>query len=87
MTEGVLIVMIDMDSVESENPRNKSLKRVLGQIIQTELTNRQRQVFLAYHVQGLQITQIANQLGVNKSTVSRTLMRAEQKVGRFAKYL
>lgn len=81
-------VMIDMDSTEyEESVRRKHQKEILGRIIQGELTERQRQTFLAYHYQSLNITQIAAIQGVNKSTVSRTLRHAEQRVHRITKYL
>lgn len=81
-------MMIDMDSTEyEESVRRKHQKEILGRIIQGELTEHQRQTFLAYHYQGLNITQIAAFQGVNKSTVSRTLKRAEKRIRRITKYL
>ena len=82
--------MIDMDSTEneeSESARKKYLKEVLSRIIQNELTENQRQVFMEYHFKGMTIPQMAAARGVNKSTVSRTLRRAEQRVRRIAQYL
>jgi RNA polymerase sigma factor (sigma-70 family) len=86
----VEIEMIDMDSTEneeSESARKKYLKEVLSRIIQNELTENQRQVFMEYHFKGMTIPQMAAARGVNKSTVSRTLRRAEQRVHRIAQYL
>jgi RNA polymerase sigma factor (sigma-70 family) len=60
---------------------------VLARIIQNELTEKQRHTFLAYHIQKKTIPQIAAEQGVFKSTVSRTLKRAEQKIGRITQYL
>lgn len=82
--------MIDMDSTEneeSESARKKHQQEVLARIIQNELTGKQRQTFLAYHIQKKTIPQIAAEQGVFKSTVSRTLKRAEQKIGRITQYL
>ena len=82
--------MIDMDSTESEESeaaRKKYLKEVLSRIIQNELTENQRQVFMEYHFKGMTIPQMAAARGVNKSTVSRTLRRAEQKIHRITQYL
>jgi RNA polymerase sigma factor (sigma-70 family) len=82
--------MIDMDSTESEESeaaRKKYLKEVLSRIIQNELTENQRQVFMEYHFKGTTIPQMAAARGVNKSTVSRTLRRAEQKIHRITQYL
>ena len=66
-------------------PREVQIRRV-RQVIQRELTPRQREVLLLHYRQGLCVTQIARQLGVNKSTVSRTLRRAEENLRRFLRY-
>ena len=66
-------------------PREVQLKRV-QQVIREELTELQRQTLIAYYFQEQTIPEIAAQRGVNKSTVSRTLRRAEEKLRRFLKY-
>ena len=66
-------------------PREVQQERI-REVIRRELTPRQREVLLAHYRQGLRVTQIARQLGVSKSTVSRTLRRAEGKLRRFLRY-
>ena len=66
-------------------PKEMQLKRIRRAIAQ-ELTASQREILLAYHVQGMNIPQIAAERGVYKSTVSRTLKRAEDKLRRYLKY-
>lgn len=66
-------------------PREMQLKRV-QRVIQEELTEMQRQTLLAYYFQEQSITEIAEERGVNKSTVCRTLHRAEEKLRRYLKY-
>ena len=66
-------------------PREVQLKRV-QRVIREELTDIQREVLLAYYMQNLTIPQIAEARGVHKSTVSRTLHRAEGKLRRFLRY-
>ena len=66
-------------------PKEIQLKRIRRAIAQ-ELTASQREILLAYHVQGKNIPQIAADRGVYKSTVSRTLKRAEDKLRRYLKY-
>lgn len=80
--------MTDMDSTESENQKRTSEKqtKILLQILREELTDLQRETFWAYHFQRKTIPQIAAERAVHKSTVSRTLKRAEQKVKRYTKY-
>ena len=55
-------------------------------VIKEELTELQRQTLIAYYFQQQTIPQIASQRGVNKSTVSRTLQRAEERLRRYLKY-
>ena len=66
-------------------PRQVQIKR--GQrVIREELTPLQREALLAYYFQEQTITQIAQARGVNKSTVCRTLHRAEEKLRRYLTY-
>lgn len=55
-------------------------------VIREELTDLQRQTLTAYYFQQQTITQIARDRGVAKSTVWRTLRRAEEKLRRFLRY-
>ena len=66
-------------------PREVQLKRVL-RVIKEELTELQRQTLTAYYFHQQTIPQIARERGVNKSTVSRTLRRAEEKLRRYLRY-
>ena len=66
-------------------PKEVQMMRV-RRVIQEELTPCQREVLIAYYIQDLTIPQIARERGVNKSTVCRTLHRAEGKLRRYLKY-
>lgn len=66
-------------------PREVQLKRV-QRVMQEELTELQRQTLTAYYFQQQTIPQIAADRGVNKSTVCRTLHRAEEKLRRYLRY-
>lgn len=66
-------------------PKEVQMKRV-QRVIQEELTANQRQILLAYYIQNLTIPQIAQDRGIHKSTVSRTLHRAEEKLRRYLRY-
>ena len=66
-------------------PREVQLERV-RRVIQEELTPLQREALLAYYFQQRTITDIASERGVNKSTICRTLHRAEEKLRRYLKY-
>lgn len=69
----------------SRLPRDVQLKRI-QRVIREELTELQRLTLTAYYFQEQTIPQIAAERGVNKSTVSRTLKRAEEKLRRYLKY-
>jgi RNA polymerase sigma factor (sigma-70 family) len=66
-------------------PREVQLQRI-QRVIAEELTPLQRETLVAYYFQEMTIPQIAQQRGVNKSTVSRTLKRAEQRLQRCLRY-
>lgn len=66
-------------------PRKVQLQR-LQRVIREELTPMQKETILAYYFQELTIVEIAQIRGVNKSTVCRTLHRAEEKLKRYLKY-
>ena len=66
-------------------PRDVQLKRV-QKVIREELTPLQRDTLPAYYFRRQPLEQIAQERGVNKSTVCRTLHRAEQRLRRFLKY-
>ncbi len=66
-------------------PRKVQLERVQD-VIRKELTDAQREVLLAYYLQEMTIPQIARERGVNKSSVSKMLRRAEDRLRRFLRY-
>ena len=55
-------------------------------VIREELTELQRYTILAYYFENKTLPQIARERNVNKSTVCRTLKRAETKLRRFLQY-
>lgn len=66
-------------------PRDVQLRR-LRKVIENELTDKQRQILIAYYFQNRTMSDIARERGVCPSTISRTLHRAEGKVRRCLKY-
>ena len=55
-------------------------------LFRSALTDRQRQMLELYYDQGLTMGQIALKLNLNRSTVSRTLSRAKDKLYRCLRY-
>ena len=62
------------------------LRRNLRRAREQELTPRQREVLALYYDRGLKMSQIARKLGINRSTVSRTIGRAKQRLYRYLQY-
>ncbi len=60
-------------------------QRRIDRVIREELTPLQRDTVLAYYFHDRSLTDIALERGVCKSTVFRTLHRAEAKLRRFLK--
>ena len=66
-------------------PRETQIRRIKT-VIWEELTELQRYTLLAYYFENKTILQIAEERCINKSTVFRTLKRAEKKLCRFLQY-
>ncbi len=62
------------------------LKRNLLRALKEDVTPRQRQLLLMYYGQGLNMREIGERLGVDKSTVSRTIKRGEKRLQRCLRY-
>ena len=61
---------------QTNRREREEYRRFLYRAIKTQLTHRQTQVMLLYYFEGKNITEIAQELGLNKSTVSRTPRRS-----------
>ena len=66
-------------------PREQLMQR-MRIVIREELTEFQRETMIAYYFENRSLKEIAEQRGINKSTVSRTLKRAENRIRRFLQY-
>lgn len=62
------------------------LKKNLGQALREEVTERQRTMIVMYYAQGLNMSEIGEILGVDKSTVSRTIHRGEARLRKCLRY-
>jgi RNA polymerase sigma factor (sigma-70 family) len=62
------------------------LKRNLIRAVREELTPRQRELIYMHYQQRMPVCEIARQLGVCPSTVTRTLKRAEKRLLRTLRY-
>ncbi len=66
-------------------PPQVQMRRVRN-VMDNELTALQRELLEAVYFQGKTQTQIARERGVQRSTVCRTLHRAEERLRRFLRY-
>lgn len=71
---------------EDNHQRMERLKRNLSIAVTEELTPRQQQLLHMFYYEGKNVTDIARELAVNKSTVSRTLHRARARLRKSLRY-
>lgn len=72
---------------ENDNSKKHSLMlKIMQNIIENDITERQRQMITMYYFQHMNIPQIAETLGMNRSTVSRTISRGRKNIMAKMKY-
>lgn len=67
------------------NSREK-MKKILSLAVINELTDKQRKCITDYYLNGKKEKDIAKELGVNSSTVSRHIAKAKEKLKHIASY-
>ena len=77
---------IDFENIASFRLPPKLQQERVNRVIREMLSQDQREVLVAYYFQQKKIPQIAAERGVHKSTVMRTLHRAEANLKRYLKY-
>lgn len=78
-----------MYSIQMSTDNSKEisrLKRNLIRALHEDVTPRQRQTLLMYYAEGKNMREIGEVLGVDKSTISRTIKRGEQRLQRCLRY-
>ena len=71
---------------DSNAVHSNALKSALKKAVAGELSEKQRQTLLMYYFERRTVSQIARALGVNKSTVSRSLKSARVRLGKILNY-
>ena len=71
---------------EDTSAQLRSVKRNLCRALREDVTARQRQVLLLYYAEGINTRQIGERLGVDRSTVARTIKRGEARLRRCLRY-
>ena len=75
-----------MSETNTNSSEISRLKRNLIRALREDVTDRQRQALLLYYAEGLNMREIGERLGVDKSTISRTIKRGEQRLQRCLRY-
>lgn len=63
------------------------MEAIVRKIVDSELTPRQREIYLLYYEEGMEQFEIAEKMRTNRSTICRTLQRAEHAVDRIMRYV
>lgn len=74
---------------EESGDNRERIRRLLSNLplaVQQELTPRQREILRLHFTDGMSVTAIAEKLGVNKSTVSRSLARSIERLYKSLRY-
>lgn len=74
------------ENSENNDLQLERMRRNLRMARQRELTPRQQEILSLYYDDRLTISQIARRLGINTSTVCRTLERARERLRRSLRY-
>ena len=80
-----LAVYTELMAQDNKDQINR-LKRNLTHALRQDITQRQREYMMLYYGRSMSMEAIAQQCGVNKSTVSRTLKRGRQRLYRCLRY-
>ena len=71
----------------ADNSKEMSrLKRNLIRCLKEDVTEKQRVALMMYYADGLNMREIGERLGVDKSTISRTIKRGERRLQRCLRY-
>ncbi len=82
-----LLAMARAQESETNAQQLKLVKKALAEVIKNDLTGRQKQMIVLYYYEGMRMREIAEQLQLDPSTVSRTLTRARRNILQYLKYL
>lgn len=80
---------LPINSIYQGDSNQKQLERMrsaLNKAIKTELTDRQRYILTEYYFNGRTMTDIAKEMGITKSTVSRHISRSKERLKTSLRY-
>ena len=71
---------------EDDSAQINRLKRNLARALRQDVPPKQRKYLMLYYGEGLNLREISQRTGVNKSTVSRTMKRGRERLHRCLRY-
>ena len=80
------MAVYSLQMAEDNSKEHNRLKRNLVRALREDVTPKQRQALMLYYGEGLNMREIGDRLGIDRSTVSRTLKRGEQRLLRCLRY-
>lgn len=75
-----------IDDENSNTVKHNLMLKIMNNIIENDLTERQKQMITMYYFQHMDVSEIAGKIGVNRSTVSRTISRGRKNIAEKMKY-
>lgn len=81
---GIRSILNDNDECSDEFIRK--LKKVMLNVINNELTSRQKEIIMLYYFKDMDIVRISKLLGITPQAVSALMKRARLKIYRFMQY-
>lgn len=82
--KGIRSILCESDGTSDEFLRR--LRRVMLNVINNELTARQKEIIMLYYFKETDIVRIGKQLGISPQSVSATMKRARLKIYQIMKY-
>lgn len=80
------IIEYNQKDAPTNEYEHRKLLQILSKVMLGELTKRQRECITMRYYKKLTVTQIACELGVGKSTVSRHITKAKERLHKILKY-
>ncbi len=78
--------LYNAENAETNNLIIEKVKHAMNEIIKNDLTKRQKQIIVMYYYKDMKMQDIADELNINVSTVSRTLNRARNSIFKKMQY-
>lgn len=82
---GIRELLLDKNTEDSDDSLRK-LRKTLLNVINNELTARQKEIIMLYYFKNMDIVRISEMLGISFQAVSAAMKRARLKIYRYMQY-